>query len=205
MIYRLTILFLGVLCKLLFSVKIYGMEKIPRRGAFIMASNHASFLDPIVVNLYHGRKLNYLARETLFKGRLWSWYLRRLDIIPIDQTGARIIGLKEAAKRIGRGEAIALFPEGTRSVDGTFGQPLSGVGYFALRFNLPVIPVYVMGSDKAMPKGSNLIRRVPIKVFYGEPKVYRFKSDDRDKEYERVAKDVMEEIRKLKEHAPGAR
>ncbi len=204
MVYWFTFVALSILCRLLFSIKAYGTENVPRSGAVIIASNHASFVDPPVLAVTIPRSLMYLGRETLFRGRIWSAYLRLVHVIPIDRDGKKTTGLKAALKSIKRGKALVLFPEGARQDGMNFGKPQSGVGFFALRYNLPVVPVYIRGSGKAMPRGSNRIIRTPVKVFCGKPVKYSMQSDDKTAEYDRVARAVMSEIAKLKEEADRA-
>lgn len=200
MIYSLTCFFLRILFRLLFSYKAYGMENIPESGSFIMASNHVSYLDPIAVGAFVPRRLNYIAKEELFKNRIFGWYFRRLRMIPIDRKGSAYAGMKEVIRGIKGGYPIVMFPEGTRSNGYTFLKPEAGVGYFALKLDLPVLPVYVKGTEKALPRGASFIRPCPVRVYYGKPMKYHMTPEsDKDKMYEKVSYKVMEEIKELKD------
>jgi len=199
MIYSITCFFLRIACRILFKCKIYGVENIPRKGSFIVAPNHVSHLDPIAVGVFVRRKYIYLAKKELFKNRFWGWYLRKLRIIPIDREKSPYSGMKETIRKIKNGDPLVIFPEGTRSDGKSFLEPETGAAYLALKFNLPVVPVYVKGTEKALPKGAHFIQLTPIKVYYGKPKRYQMPAEgDRYEAYKKVSRSIMEEIRELK-------
>lgn len=199
MIYKITCFILRVLCRLLFSIKLYGLKNIPQKGSFIMASNHVSYLDPVIVGAFVPRELNYIARRSLFKNKFFGWYLKKIRAIPMDRSALAYSGMKEVIKRIRKGEPVVIFPEGTRSNGSFFLEPERGAAYLALKFNLPVVPVYVKGAAKALPKNARFIRLKPIRGYYGEPKRYEMPDKgDRDEIYKKVSYKIMEEIKKLK-------
>ena len=134
MIYTMTCAMLRFTFRTFFGFKAYGMENIPTEGSFIMAPNHVSYLDPLVVGAFVPRKLNYIAKKDIFKGRLFSWYLGKLRTIPIDNR-AYAAGMRSAIKKIKNGEPIVIFPEGTRTDGSYFNKPRGGVAYLSLRHN----------------------------------------------------------------------
>ncbi|MBU1863397.1 MAG: (d)CMP kinase, partial [Candidatus Omnitrophica bacterium] len=143
-----------LLCKLFFSFKMEGRDNIPAQGGFIIASNHVSFLDPIVVGMNCPRQLHYLARTTLFsRFPFIGWLLHLVNAHPIKRGSADREALTLAEKLIKEGKGVVFFPEGTRSKDGTIGKPKSGIGFIACRTSAPVIPTCVRGTYEAMPKG----------------------------------------------------
>ena len=115
---------LRTLCRLAgvvgFQIRCRGQEFIPPAGAAIVLANHQSNLDPMLVGMATQRRMNYLAKDTLFSPA-FAWLFRSLDTIPIDRDGTGLGGLKETLKRLKRGELVLIFPEGTRTKDGTVG------------------------------------------------------------------------------------
>ena len=116
---------LRVICRLtgilVFRIRCRGREFVPRDGGGLVLSNHQSHLDPVLVGLATDRRLNYLARDTLFKFAPFRWLINSLDAIPLDREGLGLGGLKETLKRLKRGELVLIFPEGTRTRDGEVG------------------------------------------------------------------------------------
>src|SRR5690606_31859800 len=98
-----------------FRCRATGSHHIPAEGPFILASNHASFMDPPLVGSACSRPISYLARESLFKNPLGGWVLRRVGCVPVDRDGATGRGLRTILQRLVDGDGIILFPEGTRS------------------------------------------------------------------------------------------
>ena len=101
-----------------FHVHCRGQSHVPATGGALVLSNHQSNLDPVVIGLVCERRLNYVARQTLFRFPPFRWLINSLDAIPIDREGSGLGGLKETLKRLKRGEMVLLFPEGTRTPDG---------------------------------------------------------------------------------------
>ncbi|MBN1871987.1 MAG: 1-acyl-sn-glycerol-3-phosphate acyltransferase, partial [Candidatus Omnitrophica bacterium] len=175
----------------------------PKKGSFIIASNHVSYLDPLAIGVFVPRSVHYLAKEELYKNRFFGWYMMNLNTIPVDRKGRSLKGMRKIVELIRKGEVIAVFPEGTRSDGKDFLQPQMGAAYFSLKFKVPILPVYVKGTDKVMPKGASKLRFNHISVYYGRIKRYSFEdwSGDRDEVYKRVSLDIMEEIKKIKEQS----
>jgi 1-acyl-sn-glycerol-3-phosphate acyltransferase len=138
-------------------------------GGGLLLSNHQSNLDPLFVGLTCDRRLNYVARSTLFGFGPLRWLLRTLDAIPIDREGLGLAGLKETLKRLKRGEMVLLFPEGTRTRNGDL-QPIKpGFCVVARRAAVPIVPVALAGSYEAWPRQRRIFRVTPIYVHYGPP------------------------------------
>ena len=199
MIYSITCFVLRVLYRVLFNYKAYGMENLHESGSFIIAPNHVSFLDPPAIGVFIRRKMNYIAKRDVFKGRFFGWYMRKLRTVPMDEGLLIYSGMKEIIKKIRQGIPIVIFPEGTRGDGEHFLEPGPGVAYFALKFDLPVVPAYVKGTEKAFPRDARFIRLAPVRVFYGKPKRYHMPAGtDKDKAYKKVANEIMDEIKELK-------
>ncbi len=177
-------------------IKISGRSNIPNKGGFIIAGNHISYLDPLVLGVAVFRPLNYMARDTLFRNRVFAWILRHVNVFPLKRNSADFGAIKEALKRLKKGEGLVLFPEGTRSADGTITEGLEGVGFLARKSGVPVIPAFIDGTQKAMPKGSKGIRPARLKVVFGRPLF--FSADDGLTDTDRT-KRIMKQIILLKE------
>jgi 1-acyl-sn-glycerol-3-phosphate acyltransferase len=135
-----------------------GTENVPGEGPFILASNHASFIDPPLVGGSCGRPISYLARESLFRNPLFGRVLRAVGCVPVDRDGASGKGLKTILERLLRGDGIILFPEGTRSTDGALQRGRPGIGLVVLKSKVPVVPVRVFGTFEAYGRS----RRFPV-------------------------------------------
>ena len=200
MIYKITCFFLRLLFRVLFRYKAYGSENIPQSGSFIMTPNHVSFLDPIAAGAFVPLGLNYIAKKEVFKNKYFGWYVRKLRTIPVGREASAYAGMKEVIGKIRKGEPIVIFPEGTRGDGDSFLEPEIGAAFLALKFNLPVLPVYVKGSEKAFPKDARFIRLERVSVYYGEPKTYKMPAEgNKDEIYKEVSRRIMGEIKKLKD------
>jgi 1-acyl-sn-glycerol-3-phosphate acyltransferase len=152
-----------------FNIRCGGREKVPASGGGLMLSNHQSNLDPVLVGLACKRRLNYVARKTLFKFPPFRWLINSLDAISIDREGTGLDGLKETLKRLKRGEIVLLFPEGTRTPNGEVQSIKPGFCAVARRSAVPILPVAMDGAWHAWPRQQKLPRRAVIHVQFGDP------------------------------------
>lgn len=148
---------------------IYGAEQVPRTGPFILASNHASFLDPPIVGAAVPREICYFARKTLFKGAFGK-LITDLNSIPVDRDGSDVSAIKKVLAKLKQGEGIIMFPEGTRTSDGNLQPARSGVGMIACKTGVPVVPVRVYGTYEVYSRHMKLPDlRHPLTVVFGKP------------------------------------
>jgi len=165
--------FLQVVCRLtaitMFRIRCHGREWVPRDGGALVLSNHQSHLDPVLVGVACNRRLNYLARKTLFKFAPLAWLIDSLDAIPIDRDGSGLGGLKETLKRLKRGEMVLIFPEGTRTSDSEVAALKPGFCSLAKRSGVPLVPVAVDGAFDSWPRWRRYPRRSLIHVAFGPP------------------------------------
>jgi 1-acyl-sn-glycerol-3-phosphate acyltransferase len=175
-----------------FPCRISGRENIPQHGSFLLASNHVSYLDPMILGITTGRRLNYMAKDSLFKGKFLGYVLPRLGAFPIKRNSADTGALKECFRRIREGGPLLLFPEGTRHGSTQDKKALAGVGFLAIKGGVPVVPVFIDGSQNALPPGAKFFRLSKIRVFYGKPICFK-----ETKDYDAVAGQVMAAIRAL--------
>lgn len=151
------------------NIRCGGRDNVPPVGGGLMLSNHQSNLDPVLVGLACNRRLNYVARKTLFKFAPLRWLINSLDAIPIDLEGSGLEGLKETLKRLKRGEIVLLFPEGTRTPNGEVLRMKPGFCAIARRSRLPLFPVALDGAWHAWPRQQLLPGRAIVHVQFGEP------------------------------------
>ena len=162
------------LCRVLLTLynrlSIKNEPLLPEGRAVIVASNHNSNLDPVIVGVAYPRKLSYLAKEELFKVPFLSFIIRHLGAIPVsrqDELKAGVV-LRTMLDILLSGEDILIFPEGSRSFDGKL-QPLEGgVAMLALHSKAPILPVYVKGSFEAMSRGTSFPKPKKIEVLFGK-------------------------------------
>src|SRR6266516_2302260 len=188
-----------------FHWRVYNPERVPLEGPVILASNHASFLDPPLVGAGVKRGINYLARENLFRFPVMGWVLRNWQVVPVDREGGGARGLKAILDRLLDGGAIILFPEGTRTRDGKLQPARSGIGLTVIKSDAPLVPVRVFGTFEAYNRHMRLPRPRRVEVKFGQPLYFeklraeaRTCSKQRLKEiYQQVAGEIMAAIAKL--------
>ncbi|MEI2825387.1 MAG: lysophospholipid acyltransferase family protein [Dermatophilaceae bacterium] len=167
---------LGPILKLLFRPWVEGGEHVPEKGAAILASNHLSFSDSIFLPLALSRRITFPAKMEYFtgsgiKGRLTRWFFKGVGQIPIDRSGGRAseAAIQSGLKVLRRGELFGIYPEGTRSPDGRLYKGKTGLARMALEAKCPVIPVAMIGTDKAQPTGQKVPTIMRIGIRIGKP------------------------------------
>ena len=191
-----------------FRWRVHHPERVPASGPLILASNHASYLDPPLVGGGTTRPLNYLARESLFRFPVGGAILRGVNAVPVDRDGGGASGLRAILDRLLAGGAILLFPEGTRTRDGRLQSARSGIGLTVIKSQAPVVPVRVFGTFEAYGPKARFPKPLSVAVKYGHP--LRFEklraeaaacSKARLKEiYQEVADEIMKAISDLQPH-----
>lgn len=153
-----------------------GLENIPATGPVLLASNHLSFADSLVIPIVAPRKVAFLAKSDYFtgtgvKGALSRAWFEGLGMLPVDRddSKAALDSLDTALGVLGRGEAFGIYPEGTRSRDGRLYRGRTGVAHLALTAGCPVVPVGLTGTERLQPVGARFPKIVPVTVTFGEP------------------------------------
>ncbi|MFA5259636.1 MAG: lysophospholipid acyltransferase family protein [Candidatus Omnitrophota bacterium] len=191
MIYWSSYLIIKIFSKIFFPFAVEGLEHLPSHGSYIFASNHRSYLDPLIIGLCVWRRISYMAKKSIFKNPFLGWFLRQVGTFPVRRGEPDIGALREALRRLKNGSPLLLFPQGTRlDSEGIKAQP--GIGFLVAKSQVPVIPVFIQGSNHVLPPGARWFKRHPIRVRIGPPvKIAVGQS------YEKIADQVMAAIGSL--------
>jgi len=180
-----------------FRGEIAGTHNFPLNGPFLIASNHASHLDPPLVGCQVPRQMRFFARKTLWNSRALGWWMNQVETIPVERDSGDIGAIKRVLQALAENRAIVLFPEGTRSPDGHLQKPKPGVGLMACKTGVPVVPCRIFGSFEAFGKGSSVPRLgSPISIVFGPP-IFPSEYDDPSAgkaRYELAARRIMDRI-----------
>lgn len=185
MIFRAAHALLPPLLRAVWRPEVHGLQHVPRSGPVILASNHLSFFDSVLIPVVAPRTVVFLAKSDYFTGtglrggatRLW---FEGLGMLPVDRddSKAALASLDTALAVLRRGEAFGIYPEGTRSRDGRLYRGRTGVAHLALTAGAPVVPVGVSGTEHVQPVGSSRPRIVPVTVRFGAPLHFAGRFDD---------------------------
>jgi 1-acyl-sn-glycerol-3-phosphate acyltransferase len=156
-----------------YGVRFYGRNNMPEKGGVVVISNHQSHFDPPLIAAGLRRRLNFLARKSLFRFKPFAWLIDLLDAIPLDKEGIGFEGIKESLKRLRGGEMVLVFPEGERTWDGEIAPFLQGSLVLAQRSKATILPTALNGCYDAWSRTN----KFPyfwgkIRVIYGEPIPY---------------------------------
>lgn len=153
-----------------FRVRFIGGERIPPGGA-LLAGNHVSYLDPILLWCAAPRPTHFIAKQELWSSAVLGWLLDRLWAFPVNREGADREAINTATALLKHGDLVGMFPEGTRRRDGSdeLGEAQNGVSFIASRAGVPIVPVALTGTDEAWPPGARLPRFVPVTIRVCEP------------------------------------
>lgn len=161
------------LCKLFFGglyrMRSYGEERVPRTGPVILAANHQSYFDPVIVGAFVRRTLHYMARDTLFKNRWFGSLIRSYNAFPVKRGTADVGAIKESLRRLRAGNGLLMFPEGTRTPDGRVLTMHPGVISIARRSDATIVPVALDGVFEAWPRDRKYPRWARAAVIFGDP------------------------------------
>ncbi len=207
--YRLGWTFFRMMYAVYFRWRVFNPERVPLTGGVILASNHASFLDPPLVGSGLHRGINYLARESLCRLPGVGALLRSWSAVPVDRDGGGAAGLKAILERLLAGGGIILFPEGTRTRDGHLQPARSGIGLIVVKSSAPVVPVRTFGTFEAFGRNQRFPRPRRVAVKYGAPMLFeqlRAEAKNCPKQrlkeiYQQIANEIMEAIAKLEPNA----
>ncbi len=199
MVYTFFRFLFWVYFSLFYSLRIAGRNNILPRGAFLIAANHSSYFDPILIGVSTGRFLNYLARDTLFRKKCFGWIMRNVRAIPLKRRGSDFGAIRTSIDLLKRGRPLVIFPEGTRTVDGRLKEGHRGIGFLVAKAGVPVIPAYIGGAREAFPKWAKKPKPHPIRVRFGKAVYFGDLFGDETKSgYDRISQEIMKGIADLK-------
>lgn len=193
---------LAKLVLLAFRVKVEGAENIPP-GPAVIAGNHVSYLDPVLLWCAWPRPVHFMARIDLWDHKVLGWGLDHLWAFPVTRASADRQALATANDLLKRGELVGIFPEGTRQRDGgaELGEAQGGVSFIAMRAGVPVVPTGIAGTERAMPRGAKFPRLVMVTIRVGEPVRPEDFSGSRKEVVEAMTSTVMDRIAEAREKA----
>lgn len=196
----------GPLLWVFFRPWVSGDENVPRQGPVIIASNHLSFIDSIILPLVNRRRIYFLAKSEYFTGKGLKGFFSRLFFsgtgqLPIDRSGGKAseASLNTGLSVLSRGEILGIYPEGTRSPDGRMYRGRTGVARMILEGQVPVVPVVMIDSERVMPIGKKMPKPGRVGVVYGKPLDFsRFTGLESDRFILRsITDEIMYELQKL--------
>jgi len=149
--------------------RVFGLENLPRSGGVLLAANHQSVLDPVLVAMVLPREMHFMARRSLFRNPIFRAIIVSYNAFAIERDTADVKGVKEAIARLEAGSILLVFPEGTRTGDGSIGRMKPGIGMLAERAAVPIVPVLIDGAYEMLPKGARFPRQGRISIVFGKP------------------------------------
>jgi len=198
-LYRLGHTFSTIVANTAFGLKVYGRGNLIQNGPAILASNHASYLDPPLVGVACSNGIYYLTRKSLLELPLIGPLLRELNTVPIDRERGDLGAVRAVLGLLKSGKQVLMFPEGTRSQDGRLQPARAGIGLIIAKSLAPVVPIRIFGSYEALSRSGHL-RFGRISVVIGKP-LFFSKEDlgtDERVAYQRLSDRVMAAIADLK-------
>jgi 1-acyl-sn-glycerol-3-phosphate acyltransferase len=173
--------------QLKFRIQIIGLENIPSNTPLIVAANHVSNYDPILLSCMFDWKIHFMAKAELFRNFFSKWFFTSVYAFPVDrQSGIAIRPIRQALAIINTGKVFGIFPEGKRCKNGEMVQPKKGVAFIAAKTNAPILPIAIIGVKKGI--------RPPLKIVIG-PQVNVCQLDNSD--YTSLSRYVMDQINDL--------
>ena len=155
--------------RIFFRFRVIHRERMIQSGPVILAMNHQSYLDPPLAGTACDRAIYFLARRTLLNVPLLGWVLPKLNVIPVNQEGVDRSAIKAVIRVLQAGNGVLVFPEGSRTPDGTLQPAEPGMGLVIAKTLAPVVPMRIFGAREALPRSGGRLRFVPITVVIGEP------------------------------------
>jgi 1-acyl-sn-glycerol-3-phosphate acyltransferase len=189
-----------LLARMIFSMRVIHPERMVESGPLLIAVNHSSFFDPPLAGICSRRGVYYLARKTLLKWPFFGPLFPAMNVIPVERDGNDMSALREVIKKVKEGNAVLLFPEGTRSLDGDLQPARAGIGLVIAKTGAPVLPMRIFGAYEAFPKNARRFQLSQITVVIGEP--IHFSADEISNSsretYQLLSNRVMDAIGALK-------
>ncbi len=202
MLYAILRLLAAAFARLLFRIEVRGAEHVPRTGPAMIVANHSSLLDPPIVAAAASRPLHFLAKAELFSIPLLGRLIRAVNARPVRREGSDARALREALRILEAGQALLVFPEGTRGPEGVLREGKAGAGMLAVLSGASVVPAYIEGTGRALPRGRTLPSLAKVRVSFGPPVSFgKVEGAHRKERYQGASAGMMAAIARLKQAA----
>lgn len=155
--------------KMIYRLKVYGLENMPTKGGVMIASSHQSYLDPALMGSLPRRPTAFLANAYLFKNPFFGWFIRSLNAFPIEQGKGDRAAVTQAIDRLKEGYVLTIFPEGHRSPDGDLRPLERGFSLVARKAGVPILPAAIDGAYQAWPRKKKFPGVHPVHILFGKP------------------------------------
>jgi len=195
---------LAPLARAVYRPRVEGLDNLPPEGPVIIAANHRAVLDTAVISLVARRQVRFLGKAEYFtgrglRGRLMAGFVDALGFVPVERGNAHagLAALNAGQNVLNAGGVFAIYPEGTRSLDGRLYRGHTGVAVLTLTTGAPVVPVALFGTEKLMPRGSRFPRYARIGIRFGAPLEFSAVTERNLRARRAVTDDVMRAIREL--------
>ncbi|HWC22148.1 MAG TPA: lysophospholipid acyltransferase family protein [Flexivirga sp.] len=205
-LYPLSRMTVAPLLRAIWRPDVEGRDNVPKTGGVLIASNHRSFIDSVVIPLVAPRKVVFLAKAEYFTGKgpkglaSRTWF-NAMGMIPVerDDSRAAVNSLDQALRVLRDGEAFGIYPEGTRSRDGRLYRGRVGVAHLAMEAGVPVVPVGLLGTPDVQPIGTNIPRLAKVTVKFGEPLTFgaEYRAMPAGRARRRATDEIMDAIAQL--------
>ncbi|MBU0618137.1 MAG: 1-acyl-sn-glycerol-3-phosphate acyltransferase [Planctomycetes bacterium] len=149
--------------------RVFGVRNVPLEGGVLLVCNHQSFFDPILATLALPRECHYMARDTLFRNRWFRKLIESLNAFPVRRGSADVGAIKQTLRRLKNGALVTVFPEATRTSDGSVRPMQPGVVLIARKAGVPLVPTLILGAYEVWPRHAAIPRPAPVIIAYGEP------------------------------------
>ncbi len=199
-LYKLVGILVRIFLFPVYSIHFEGRENIPKDTSCIFASNHRSYLDPVLIGLAKHKPLGFIAKEPLFKNPVFSGLIRMLGTIPATWSKDPDYNLmSKASEKLDSGFNMTIFPEGTRHTDGKVGKGKSGVCVLSAKSGVPVVPMGIIFNSNNLHFRSKICVRIGKPLY---PQEYGLTADSSPIEMKKMKNDIMDSIKKMVEENP---
>lgn len=168
LLYRILQPIVRWLIRIYHRARVEGLERVPLEGPLILVGNHLSLLDPFYIGAFFPRKIRFMAKKESFRHPVARFFLNQFRAFPVDRGKADLTSLKTALGVLRDGEVLGMFPEGGRRETAPMRELKQGAAYLALKTGTPIIPVYIEGTDRSLPRNAKWIRPHRIRIVVGE-------------------------------------
>jgi 1-acyl-sn-glycerol-3-phosphate acyltransferase len=191
-------------CRLFLSMRFVGLENVPTSGSFVLAVNHQSFLDPLFAGIMLKGQLCFMARDSLFTSRIFGPLLKSVKAIPVRRGQADLTSIKAIISHLKKGDAVCLFPEATRTVDGRISPFKGGFSLICRRGNAPVVPVLIDGAFECWPRHRKFFKiGSKVTITYGLPISVEKISGMEDEDFAAMLTSTMRQMQSETRNAEG--